>query len=987
MKKKLVKAGAIILSLPLVLLLLAAVAVNLFIDEAWLEEKIITAMGQREVKIESFDLRLLPPRVRLENIVIGNPEGFAEEQLLSAELLKVRLSAIPLIYGVMAIEEVHLDGLNINLIRDAQGRENWTGQARQEAAPEQQQQQQPREWKGIPSILLNQADILQFSFLWQDLQDNKTVAVNNLNLAWHTAAAEFPLQAYWEFEAGPDIATATARMRSNAVFGNNIARLEQFQVEADINSSYLEGGQGNLILTATPEFDTGDGAIRTGETSLKMPGVKLDTTVELDSEKLMASLALDIARLSEAVAITGMGSVLDELGITEGLSGPVSLQLPELEVGLLDGTLALGNFNLNGVGINLAADIAISGLDRERKIPDNADIKVNGTIDDVSLFWKLAAAIQPGNSERWHRLAEAYKTASRRTATMNIDLSLADKVIAATTAEFTAMGIKAQSDGLRIDANNNYNTGTLDIKVSEPDRLLTAWLGAETRWAGHVADIAVKTDLSGDEQLLQINLDLLDRLSVPRRFALKAPAKIDAASNSIAVPQLSLTGPGLHLGGSMDIQLAKTSGTARIEIVKADPRSVIDMFIDLRQADNNLLRKLEGRMMLDFSPTEHRIQVQDAALDETSIAGTITGKDGSTDFDLELGRLVLDSYIPAKKEEQSTAINPITTEDQPILSNTAQKNIATMNIKGKVAIEELVVRKLKLTELKLSMEAHNGKLEADVQGKTYGGKSKVKVAIDTETKPAATITADTAISGIELEPLLTDITDKDLAQGRMDMSINVNSINGTTKELMANLNGNADIKADKVSFPYIDLVNKIKNISDISQLISFGSEEGEGTSFSSIAATAQIAEGIVTNNDLKASSPVVTITGSGTHNLPENNIDYELTMNFDQDNEETASLAGLKLPVRIEGQLPKPSYSVDMSAVGVDDLAKMLPGLAKEGIGGVAGGLIDKITGGGDDNGEEKEGKEEGEEDTEKEDPEEIIKDKAIDAVKKLLPF
>jgi hypothetical protein len=67
----------------------------------------------------------LLPTVVLEDIVLNNPDFNGEKNLLEAEELRIRFSALPLIRGEILVYETSMSSVDLNLQVDEDGRSNW----------------------------------------------------------------------------------------------------------------------------------------------------------------------------------------------------------------------------------------------------------------------------------------------------------------------------------------------------------------------------------------------------------------------------------------------------------------------------------------------------------------------------------------------------------------------------------------------------------------------------------------------------------------------------------------------------------------------------------------------------------------------------------------------------------------------------------------------------------------------------------------------
>jgi AsmA protein len=104
------------------------------------------------------------------------------------------------------------------------------------------------------------------------------------------------------------------------------------------------------------------------------------------------------------------------------------------------------------------------------------------------------------------------------------------------------------------------------------------------------------------------------------------------------------------------------------------------------------------------------------------------------------------------------------------------------------------------------------------------------------------------------------------------------------------------------------------------------SSEPNQTDFTEMKGTTVISNGLVRNDDLYMSSPLLRLTGKGEVSLPGETIDYTLTAKLvssleGQGGAALGDLKGVSIPVRIGGTFSKPSYTPDLGAA-LSDAAK-----------------------------------------------------------------
>lgn len=106
-----------VLSIIVVLLIVAVIAIKLFADSA--VKMAIESAGTKALKVgvavDSVNLSILGGKIRFQNLVIDNPPGYKHEKLLELGDAKIAVEIGSLLTDIVNIKEIRLDGLNIVL--------------------------------------------------------------------------------------------------------------------------------------------------------------------------------------------------------------------------------------------------------------------------------------------------------------------------------------------------------------------------------------------------------------------------------------------------------------------------------------------------------------------------------------------------------------------------------------------------------------------------------------------------------------------------------------------------------------------------------------------------------------------------------------------------------------------------------------------------------------------------------------------------------
>ena len=114
----------------LIAVILVFVLFEIPIGLDWLKGKIETTATEALGRPFSIDgslaiLPSVPPAAQVEGVRIGNPAGWSDADLVRLDLARAGLRILPLLKGEILIEEITVDGLQVNLETNAKGEPNW----------------------------------------------------------------------------------------------------------------------------------------------------------------------------------------------------------------------------------------------------------------------------------------------------------------------------------------------------------------------------------------------------------------------------------------------------------------------------------------------------------------------------------------------------------------------------------------------------------------------------------------------------------------------------------------------------------------------------------------------------------------------------------------------------------------------------------------------------------------------------------------------
>lgn len=255
-----------------------------------------------------------------------------------------------------------------------------------------------------------------------------------------------------------------------------------------------------------------------------------------------------------------------------------------------------------------------------------------------------------------------------------------------------------------------------------------------------------------------------------------------------------------------------------------------------------------------------------------------------------------------------------------------------------LSANSILYRKIQIGRSALGLHLKDGRFEADLnQMALYQGKGQGKFTADGSGATPA-IGMNFNLSGVAIQPLAKDVADFDRLSGTGSVVIDVNGRGKSQREIVGSLGGKGSLNLANGKIQGVNLIAFVKNTASALTSAIGGNN---ATDFGALTGTYTITNGILKNNDLKLTSPEVPMSGAGTVDLPQRQVNYRVTPN----------VAGvLAVPVDIVGPWDNLSYRPDLAGIAkglAQDPGKALDALKGGGssTGSGAGGLLKGLLG------------------------------------------
>lgn len=457
-------------------------------------------------------------------------------------------------------------------------------------------------------------------------------------------------------------------------------------------------------------------------------------------------------------------------------------------------------------------------------------------------------------------------------------------------------------DALSLGAKGKHGPDAFDLKlevpklVLSPDKAAGESLSLAANLAGSGRNVAARLQLSGvagDARTLKIARLALDLDAKSAETLVKAhldsPVAVNIAAQTLALEQIA---------GSVDV---------------ANPRLPMKQVkLPLAGSVRADLARHTAALALETRFDESKIALE---LDVGSFSPLALG------FDLDIDTLDLDKYLPPKAAGDKTA-----TETR--LDFSALKGL---ELHGAIRVGALQVSKFKVTRLNAKLKLANGRLDiAPLTLRLYDGSTNGSLAFDAAGNRVA---IDQNLVGVSINPLMKDLAEKDLLEGRGSMVLELRSHGDSVTAMKKALAGSALVSLQDGAIKGINLAQSLRELKT-----RFGAASGkrddstqqanarDKTDFSELTASLKIADGVAHNDDLAMKSPFLRVSGAGDIDIGGGRMNYlakasVVASSAGQGGKGLEHLKGLTVPVRVTGPFENLGYKIELGSL-VEDAAK-----------------------------------------------------------------
>lgn len=414
-----------------------------------------------------------------------------------------------------------------------------------------------------------------------------------------------------------------------------------------------------------------------------------------------------------------------------------------------------------------------------------------------------------------------------------------------------------------------------------------------------------------------------------------ASGDIDLEAGRFGLDDVSLQSAGLSVTGHIDGTGLndRLAYNGRITVAGFSPRSVLRQLhrhSPAMQSGSALSRASFDAQFEGGAQAVSFTQVA-ARLDDSTLRGTVSVRDFSAphySFDLYLDTLDIDDYLPPGSTDQARTNRPARGDDKASRKATEFDlwPLHHLSMQGRLHIGSLTLADLHIGNAVAALSVgHNGLHVAPLTADLYGGSLRLIGAVDASgSRPDYALTG--RLRGVALAPLLDDAVASHRVAGSADADVDLHAGGHQVARIKRTLSGTARLALTNGRINGVDLGDMLLEAQ--TRAHSRAHTDGRGkTAFKRLAGHFSIDNGVVSSQDLRLGAGVLGGRGKARYSLPDNRLDATLRLAVAATaDQRLAPLAGLSVPMHLQGTLLAPTYTIDMRHAATDKAPTANPG-------------------------------------------------------------
>src|SRR6185436_1724135 len=377
---------------------------------------------------------------------------------------------------------------------------------------------------------------------------------------------------------------------------------------------------------------------------------------------------------------------------------------------------------------------------------------------------------------------------------------------------------------------------------------------------------------------------------------------------------------GITMAGSLSGQklLSNLALTGAVDIREFVPREVLERFgVDVQTADESVLTRASAKANLLYNSSQTGLRDMQLKLDDSTLTGRVALEGERITYELTVDDINVDRYLPPASQTSDAPAEEGSLDevDLPL------EVMKTVDARGELKFGKAKFSGLTLTNVAFPLTVMNGAARLTPSAQLYGGRfsGDIRVAVEGD---SANMTVQQTLDDVDLAALGQDLLGSRDVTGTGDVRLNLVSKGQNLGQVRRDLDGDVSFSVTNGSLEGIDLWFELRRARarlDNETLPERG-DATRRTTFSSLSATGVVEDAVLTNRDLNGTLDFMTVDGSGTVNLLDDNIAFDLVAKMVdgpvlQSDPAMVKYAGKTLPLKVTGTIDARSVLPDFSAI------------------------------------------------------------------------
>jgi AsmA protein len=408
----------------------------------------------------------------------------------------------------------------------------------------------------------------------------------------------------------------------------------------------------------------------------------------------------------------------------------------------------------------------------------------------------------------------------------------------------------------------------------------------------------------------------------PSQAALRFDSLVaNLEAETLELGGLTLDFLGVTMAGSLSGRrlLSNLALNGAVDIREFAPREVLERFgVDVETADAEVLTRASAKANLVYDSAQIGLRDMQLTLDDSTLTGRVAIEGERLTYDLSVDDINVDRYLPPSESGDAPAAEEEGSLDEVDLP---LEVLRTLQARGELKFGQAKFSGLTFTNAAFALNAANGGVRLTPSAQLYGGRLAGEIGMVVQ-GDSARMTVDQRLDDVNIAALGQDLLGSQDITGTGDVRLSLVTEGSNLGEMRRDLDGDVGFTVTSGSLEGLDLWHELRRARALLDRTPTP-DRGDApprTTFSSLSATGVVQDAVLTNRDLNGTLDFMSIDGSGTVNLLDDAIDFDLTAKLVdgpvlQSDPGMAKMAGDTLPLRVTGTMSAPSVLPDFAAI------------------------------------------------------------------------